>query len=144
MNWLQNKSLKKYFLAFIIGSSIFATISTFSYTGVAYRRSGRPKEIPFEILALAIPLMFGVMNILNIFIQSNLKLNFKGKNFVIAAVVGAVTGLTFSFLGRFGLDLPSKIFNISPDKEWTVHIIAPLLYAAIFALIIQPINEYLK
>ncbi len=130
-------------LAFVIGSSILATIITFSYTGNAYRKSGRPKDVPFEWIPIFIPIMFGLMNMLNIFLQSIIKKKSTTSKYIIAATVGALTGLIFSLMGRFGLNLPQKIFNIEKTKEWTVHVIAPIMYAAIFAVIIQPLNNYL-
>ncbi len=145
MNLLKNSTLKKYFLASVIGSSLYATAITFAYTGNAYRKSNRPKDVPYEMFELVIPVFFALMNVINVYLQSTLGkyMKFKEKNYVIATAVGGMTGLAFSLLGRFGLDLPRKIFNFPKDKEWIVHVVAPFLYAAIFALIIQPINEYL-
>jgi len=138
-----NKSIKKYFLASIIGSSIYATMITFSYTGKAYKTSGKPKDIPFELLPLIVPSLFGLMNIINIYIQENINLKFKGKNYLISGIVGAIAGLIFSFIGRFGLNLPTKMFQFTEKNEWQVHIIAAIMYAIIFTVIIQPTNEYI-
>ena len=49
--------------------------------------------------------------------------------------VGFFTGLLFSIAGRFGLDLPNKMFNMPPNKEKMVHIIAPFLYSVIFVYV---------
>ncbi len=143
MEILQTQEFKKYLLAFIIGSCIFSTIITMSYTGNAYRTSGRPKDVPFEMIPISIAIMFGLFNMLNIYLQNVLKdqLKFQYSNYAVAASVGALMGLTFSFAGRFGIDLPTKIFKIKKN-QWVVHVIAPILYALIFSIIVQPLNQY--
>jgi len=45
---------------------------------------------------------------------------------------GASLGLFLSIVGRFGFDLPIKMFKMSESSSWTVHPIAIVLYMIIF------------
>lgn len=121
--------------AFVIGSSLPVFVITFIYTGAAFRASERPSDVPFEQIALGVPLLFGLMGIVNWYVIKHYG-NYS------SFIVGAIHGLILSLLGRFILHLPSKIFDIQSNK-WQVHIIAPILYGLIFLFILTPLQKHL-
>ena len=50
-----------------------------------------------------------------------------------------IFGILLSIIGRFGLDLPIKLFNFTKKTSYKVHIYAIILYAIIFRFIITPL-----
>ena len=46
-------------LPFLIGSSYPAILITFLYTGIAFRLSGHPSDVPFEEMAWIVPPLIG-------------------------------------------------------------------------------------
>ena len=134
---MDKQEFRDYVIAFIIGSSILITLITLLYVGYAFRKAGRPSDIPYELYAIFIPIMYGVFNVANVYLQKKYKFCPN-----ISLAVGALFGLLLSFFGRFGYDLPKRIFEFSEQTESRVHIIAPVMYALIFRFIVQPVNEY--
>lgn len=126
---------KKLALAFVIGSSIVATAISFLYLGTAFRRSGYRGDVSFEMVPLMVPIMFGLANVVLVSLGS-------GSGVLKAAMVGGALGLLFSVIGRFGLDLPRKLFRYDDDNAWQVHLIAVVLYAGIFTFIVRNVNLY--
>ncbi len=124
-----------YLLAFLIGSSIIILFITYLYIGHAYRKAGRPKDIPFEYGIIFIAIMYGIFNVINVGLQN------KGFCPNISIFVGATMGIIFSIIGRFSYDLPIRIFGFTKNNDYLVHIIAPILYGLIFRLSLQPLNE---
>ncbi len=119
--------------AFIVGSSIAATIVSLGYIGRAFANAGRPSDVPFEMVAIAVPIAYGLANIVNVRF---------GNTMESAAITGAVLGLIFSFGGRFLLQLPGKIFNIDLKNAAIVHVVAPIVYALIFVIIVRRLNIF--
>lgn len=129
--------LKKNVAAFVVGSSIICTIITFLYTGNAYKRSGRRPDVPYENIPVVVAILFGFFNVLNVHLTKKY-----GNN--VSFLVGGLMGLTFSSIGRFGMDLPTKIFGFNRKNEYLVHLYAFVLYGLIFRFIVQPLNMYLQ
>ena len=109
---------KKIVNAFVVGSSIVSTIISFLYIGNAFRNSNRPSDVQYETFPVFIPIMFGIANIMNVLLVQ------KYPKTESAIFSGAALGLLFSIIGRFGLDLPVKIFDTKPENEFKVHIYA--------------------
>ena len=122
-------------LAFIIGSSIPVTLVSFLYLGIAFKKAGRPSAIPYELFAILIPVLFGLFNILNVYL---LKLT-DNKN--VSIYVGVFQGLVFSIIGRFLLDLPGKLFKM--EQQYLAHVYAIVTYMIISRIIVHPINVLL-
>jgi hypothetical protein len=121
--------------AFIVGSSIINTIISFSYIGNAFKSSGRPSSFPYEIIPIGISVIFGIANILNIYLQSKYTSRF------IPFIVGGLMGILFSVVGRFVYGLPQKIFGFNESNEYQVHLVAFVLYGLIFQFIVQYVNQ---
>lgn len=129
---------------FLKGTSVVVSLPTLLYVGLAHRRnrislletSKTPElesflSVPYEFLPLAISLVYGIA-------YSFLNKERDDPNKIVdkrALVVGSLTGLFLSLVGRFGLGLPSKMFGLPQGKEYTVHIVAPVLYMLIFVYV---------
>jgi hypothetical protein len=127
-----SKNLTKVFL---ISSSLPMFLATMVYLGNAYRNKNRPGEIPYEIIAIAVPLLYGIFGTINYYVISNYDRNY-------SLIVGAIFGLILSLFGRFVLDLPIKIFNFNKGNEYLVHVYAIVFYALLYRFLITPLAEY--
>ena len=123
-----------YLTPFITGSSILSTIITLSYIGYA---NYRKKAIHhYELVAIFVPILFGIFNVLNVHIVKK----YKNKNY--SLIVGALLGLVFSLSGRFlENNLPINIFGFTKSNINYVHIYAMGLYALIFRFVVNFVNE---
>ena len=114
----------------------FFSIITLSYIGVAYSKNACKSTIPYELIIVFMPLLYGIFGLVNYYVIMNYGLQY-------SFIVGMIFGLFLSIVGRFKLNLPILIFNFTKKSEYKVHIYATLLYACIFQLIISPITTYL-
>ena len=126
--------------AFVIGSSLPATIWTLTYTGLAMMKKGAagPDILAYPKVAIAIPLLFGIANVL-----ANIGVCPAGWSYTIRmALVGAVFGLGLAMVGTFLLDLPRKIFGFDDSNWWVPLLIAPLMYAVIWGMGVNVLNRH--
>lgn len=123
----------EYLKIFIISSSFLVFLITFLYLGISYKINGRPNNIPYEMIVIIVPLLFGIFGIINYYIIKK----YNDKNYSI--IVGLIFGLLLSLIGRFYLKLPSKLFKLK--NENIVHIIAMIIYGFIFRVILSPIYD---
>jgi hypothetical protein len=127
-------NLKKNLSVFFISS--FISIITLGYVGIAYKNNNRPSTIPYELFPIFIPLLYGIFGLINYYIITNY-----GNNYSI--IVGMALGILLSIIGRFGLDLPIKLFNFTKNTSYQVHIYATIMYAMIFRLLVTPLINYI-
>lgn len=85
------------------------------------------------MIVLLLPFAFGVFGVLNYNVNKGGSYN--------SLLVGAIFGLLLSIVGRFYLDLPKKLFLLPNNKQYTVHLYAPVIYALIFYIIISPMQD---
>jgi len=132
--------MKDDLVAFLVGSSSLATVVTHAYVGAAHARSGRPRSVPMEWSALFVGGVYGVSAVVlkRAVLDRDADPNW-------SLLVGAVTGVVLSIVGRFGLDLPRLSFDFRTPSgaesgaAWTVHLVAAVLYALIFRLLVLPL-----
>lgn len=136
---------------FLKSTSVFISLPTLIYVGLAHRTnrlellkstssSGNIKlqnflSIPYEFLPLFISIVYGIA--FNIARSSKDENQGDKKPLITPRVllVGFLTGLGFSLVGRFGMDLPVKMFNFPREQSHRVHLIAPVIYAVIFVYV---------
>lgn len=138
---------KMYLKAFVIGSSILSTVWSEWYMGKNYDEAGCPcdltffgnKNIKFYLYPIIVPILYGLFNVLNVFLQSQ----FPDVNeWLVAAGVGALFGFLLSVVGRFGFDFPRRVFGFKTQREQaSVHWMAPIFYGVVFAVIVQSLNR---
>jgi hypothetical protein len=119
----------------IFFATSFISIITFVYLGMAFKKHGRPSEIPYELFPIFLPILYGLFGVINYKIIS------KYKNVNYSLFVGALLGITLSFIGRFMLNLPTKIFDFTKKNEYKVHMYAIVIYALIFRFIVTPLTH---
>ena len=135
-------------LAFVVGSSIVSTAPSEWYMGKSYDRAGCPcdlaffghPDLKFWLYPIVVPVLFGLANVGMVLLQDSLDVN----PWLIAAFVGALFGFLLSLVGRFGFDFPRKVFGFRTEAEQaSVHWMAPVVYALIFAVVVQGLNRLL-
>jgi hypothetical protein len=117
---------------FVLSSVV--SIITLWYIGVAFRKHGSPAKVPYHLFLIFIPLAYGIFGVLNYYVIQNFGYRF-------SFLVGMLFGLILSIIGRFGLDLPTLIFDFTRKTEYHVHIYAIVLYAGIFQLVLTPLTK---
>lgn len=121
--------------AFFLSSSLPAFFITMGYLSYNYAKNQRPSDVPIELFGVGIPLLFGIMGVIN---YNAIK--YGSYN---SLLVGAIFGIALSLVGRYYFNIPEKLFKMHKDKQKVVHMYAPVLYAAIFYFIISPMQDLL-
>ena len=136
---------------FVKGSSVAAAIPTLLYVGYYQMKnrkaligsSSSPElkdflSIPFEIMVIGILVSYGITYS---FMKHNIdeEKDSKLSKITKVALHGGLLGLSLSLVGRFGLDLPVKMFKIPRNKAFSVHPTAFVMYIFIFMYIYQTI-----
>lgn len=124
---------KKILLAFVIGSSLPSVLISNLYIGIANSKKNIVKR--YEFFPLGIALLFGFYNILNYLLYKQIHSDLS------AIVSGILFGITLSSIGRFGMDLPYRLFDFTRNNEYMVHVYASILYVGVFYFIIQNLNK---
>ena len=115
-------------VAFLVGTSFAATFVTHTYVRWAFEKGGTSR-VGLPMLGIGIRLAYGVANVINVRAGNTVQSSFW---------VGACLGLFLSLVGR-SIGLPHTLFKM--DNAWHVHVIAPILYAAIFVLLVRNLNH---
>lgn len=135
---------------FLKSTSVLASLPTLLYIGLAQRKNridllrSLPGDasvnlenflsIPYEFLPLVISLVYGIAY--NFVVTPRDASNSERRKLTKSSlIVGASTGLFLSTVGRFGLNLPTKMFGMPAGKAYTVHLVAPVLYMLIFVYV---------
>jgi H+/Cl- antiporter ClcA len=121
--------------AFILSSSLPVFAITMGYLSYNYAKNDQPKEIAIELYSLGVPLLFGIMGVINY----NL-IKFGSAN---SLLLGALFGVALSLVGRYYFDIPEKLFKMHKDKQKVVHMYSPVLYSFIFYFILSPMQDLL-
>lgn len=130
--------LRRLFLAFIIGSSLPATIFSLSYIGLSNLKFKGIKN--FEYMAVYVPLYYGVFNVLNVAFSRRFR-KLKYLSMIIPFIVGGLHGLIFSVYGRYLMgNLPVKNLQFK-ENDGLVHIYAFIYYAAVYSIVISLVNK---
>ena len=123
--------------SFIVGSSLPATVWTFSYLGAAHKQ--HPTDaLPVETVPVMVPALFGLVNAaVNAFpASSSAAYTWR------MVVTGALIGFVLALIGTFGLELPTKLFQAPESQKYKYLFIAPILYAAIWGIVVNYMNRY--
>lgn len=121
--------------AFILSSSLPVSFITLGYLGYNYAKNQKPDNIPIELFSLCIPLLFGIVGVINYNATKYGSFN--------SLLIGALFGIVISLVGRYYFDIPEKLFKMTKDKQKVVHMYGPVLYASIFYFILSPIQDLL-
>lgn len=127
-------NFKKNLIAFIVSG--FVSLITLFYVTLAYSNKNFQPKIHFELIIIAIPVLYGLFGVVNYHTVQKF-------GTCSSIVVGGLFGLLISVIGRYGLNLPQLIFNFTKKDEYMVHIIAIVLYALIFRFGTTPLTEYI-
>jgi len=135
--------------SFLKGSSVAVALPTLIYVGMAQNRNRIQAlslasnsevldflSIPYEIIVVGILVSYGITNI----VMNRQKDAEDHVPISKKLIIGASLGLFLSTVGRFGLDLPTKMFKLPSFRTWTVHPIAIVMYMAIMFYVDMILN----
>lgn len=116
--------------AFVIGTSLPATIYTLGFVGLA-RRHRPVASFDYTTFAVAMPVLFGCANVLaSVLIRyQNTRLKF--------AMFGAVFGLLIGLLALY-MDIS---VGLEGSYKYFLLVTCPVIYAAIWGLPIHALND---
>ena len=150
--------LRRAMRAFVAGSSFPAIAVTLSYMAAAHAAKGRLNpalRFSFERFAVLLPVVFGVVNAAAQ--NADLTRVLGAGNYTLKmALVGAAVGLAFAWFGTFGgANLPQELFTFGipsgPGASGAGEhvrrralLFAPLLYAAIWGIIVAGVNVLMR
>lgn len=123
-----------FFIKILISYGIGYAFSMFTnfYLMSAYIYHNEPPNVPMHIIMFLVPMLYGITLLFALLVE-----------FEYMFIIGALFGLAMSLLGRFGFELPKRLFLMKPSEEYQVHIIAPVLYGTFFQLLIKPLTTVL-
>ncbi len=131
--------IRRSLIAFSLGT--LASLITIAYVGQSWKTKGkRRKDVPIENIMIGVPLFYGFTNLIAVEFVERQKITGWKINVTIG-LFGAAMGLLFSLFGRNNLGLPEKIFGLSEKDSYKVHIYAPILYFAIFSIVVATLDR---
>lgn len=126
--------MDKFSKAFIVGSSLPATIWTFTISGISHCK--RPC-VCYELYTLFIPFILGLINGIVVTLYEGEELQKK------LFLFGAIFGLLFSIYGTFFCDFHIQLFGIKKENSYLAILSETLFYSLLFGLIIYNLNIYI-
>lgn len=121
----------KFVKAFIIGSSLPATIWTFSLAGISNKR--RPHK-DFETIMIAVSVIFGLLNGIMVLFPGE---NHQRRMFYI----GAIFGLLFAAYGTCLSNFHCNLLGISPQYKYFAFIWEAFFYSLVWGIVIYNMNH---
>ena len=118
---------------FIIGSAWPATIISLLYIGNAYNNTPIYNQpIPYSKIVWTLPIFFGITNAL---------VGGADASMITMIITGIVFGILLSNIGTHIYNMPVKIFGYSEENKYITLLIAPILYAFIWGIVIYYVNQ---
>lgn len=131
--------MKKYIRAFIAGSAFPVVVWPFIYIGIpSIYNPG--SELVFESIALTLPIVIGILNILFIAIRNRLPFGSRGNYWFF----GTLHGLSFSLYGNFISSIPQDLYLLNGIIQYVTIPAAILAYGLIWRYIIRNLNIMLE
>lgn len=119
---------------FLVGSSWPATIISMVYIGRGYMRTPPADHpIPFQYIVWSLPALFGLSNVLLSRYTDGSRLTM--------ILAGALFGFALSNIGTRIWSMPEKVFGFSAKDKFVPMILAPLLYAFVWGVVVYSLNS---
>lgn len=122
------KSGLKYF---VIASSLPATL--WPILGLAISTVRRDADLNFMYISLAIPLLFGLYNLLSSFV----KFERNQRNMLLT---GLLLGLVMASIGSYN-DIPQRVYGLTGNMSYLVLIGGPIFYGMIWRFVVYPLEK---
>ena len=120
--------------AFVAGSAFPVVVWPFLYLGIPSLYN--PAGINFVSVAIALPIIVGVLNIIFISIKSWIPFRDQGKYWL----YGSLHGLVFSLHGNFVAFIPRDLYLLEGPIQYLTIPAAILAYSLIWRYIIRRLN----
>lgn len=119
--------------AFVVGSSLPATVWTLIVTGLSHGHNPCPKDVDYETLAVVVPAAFGLFNAILV--------HFPGENPQRRmAYAGLLFGVIAATYGTCATDLHCHILRIPPRLRFLAFLWEPLFYAFVWGVVVHQLN----
>lgn len=122
------KSALKYF---VIASSFPATL--WPILGLALSSIRRGADLNFMYIALLVPLLFGLFNLLS----SLIKFERNKRNMLIT---GLIIGFAMASIGSYN-GIPEKVYGLTGNMAYLVLIGGPIFYGAVWRFVVHPLEK---
>jgi len=129
------RSERSFIKSFTIASSLPITLLPLAALGLAAALHGA--DINFVLIAVVIPAVFGFYHATTI----ALGLPLTRKAFIYA---GLFLGLLLSGFGTLVLNIPCRVYGLEGDLRYLAMIAGPFLYAALWSLVLWPLQRKLS
>ena len=150
-------NFRKNLLSFIIGSSIIAGLVSFTYIPFGFynfrlnsNNTSKIRDIKYEWIMAGVLIILGFANVFSEYIKSSSNsfnlfsfanyFNDIKINWLSSVIVGSLTGLVLSIIGRFIFNFSVDIFKV---KGNLIHLYAMILYSLVFTFIISPLSSFI-
>ncbi len=122
---------------FIVGSSWPATLVSMLYIGRGYLGTDPAEHpIPFQYIVWALPVFFGVANVLSNLISPPSQLTM--------VITGIVFGVVLSNIGTRIGEMPTRVFKFPARLAFVPMLIAPILYAFVWGIVLYNMNRLFR
>lgn len=122
---------KSLFAAFAIASAIPVTVWPLAGLAIASYRSG--SDLDFSVVAIALPVMFGLYNAATVRIGMR-------RTLINMLLAGALLGLVLASIGSY-LGIPQRVYQFSEETKWLVLIGGPVFYALVWGFALLPLER---
>jgi len=123
--------MKSGLLYFVIASSLPATI--WPMLGLAISNTRRGGDLDFMYIAVVVPLLFGVCNLLSSFIKYE-------RNKTNMLLTGLVLGLVMASIGSYH-NIPERVYGLTGKMSYIVLIGGPIFYGLVWRLVVHPLEK---
>ena len=121
------------FKQFVLGSSIFGTLSSFSLLNNFDLNISNIDK--FKSLNVALPVLLGIGSVVAFFLFKYIKSQ------LVYLIIGGVFGLLMTLYGDYVLELTPKVFGFDEDNKMMVYGVSMAVYAFIFFFILRPLAK---
>lgn len=112
---------------FLISSSLPMFVLTLLYLGIVFKKNNRPSSVPYEMLAIVIPLLYGIFGTINYYVTKKYGMNS-------SYIIGALFGACLAIIERKYFDLELQLIDLK-EYGFGVHLfISMIFYAIIFRI----------
>ena len=123
--------MKSAFKYFVIASSLPATL--WPLLGLSLAATRRGAELDFMYIALIVPLLFGLFNLLSSFVKFE-------RNKMNMLLTGLLLGLVMASVGSY-FDFPQRVYGLTGNMTYLVLIGGPIFYGLIWRFVVYPLEN---
>jgi len=122
---------KSLIVAFATASAIPVTLWPLAGLAISARRAN--SDLDFSIVAISIPVMFGLYNAATVLARVP-------RTRMAMFLAGALLGLALASIGLY-VGIPQRVYQLTAQTQWLVLIGGPLFYGLVWAFALAPLER---